>query len=126
MAGIPGIKRNARGDLILTNQELIFQKGKKQRLVLPYERIRNVQILSGKRHYGKATTGAAAAVGIVGALLILKKRKVDTLVFDYVNERGGRMGMVLQVPLGQGASCKDWLDRFGVGAEEPEPVSAQE
>lgn len=123
IAGIPGVKRNARGDLILSDHELIFQQKKKPTIVVPYERIQLVQLLSGARYYGKSTTAAAVASPFgVGALLILKKRKVDALVVDFVNERGGRVGMVLQVPLGQGAPCQQWLERFGVVAKEPEPL----
>ncbi len=124
MVGIPGLKRNARGDLILTDRELIFQQGKKRLLVIPYERMPRVQLLSGERHYGKTTAGAVA-VSSLGAFLILKKRKVDVLVLDYLNERGGLMGLVLQVPEKQGVTCKDWLVRFGVVVEEPEPLPAK-
>ena len=103
IVGIPGLKRNARGDLTLTATELSFQKGNKRLLVLPFERIRRVEVVSGERHYGKSTAGAAMVTPFgLGALLILHKRKVDTLVIDYVNERGGLIGAVLQLPEHQG------------------------
>jgi hypothetical protein len=123
MAGIPGLKRNARGDLILNSRELIFKHGKKQPLVVPVERIRRVQVLSGERHYGKTTALAYIAGGAPGTLLLLKKRKVDTVVFDYLNERGGLMGMVIQVPQKQGEECKNWMARYGAVTEEPQPSS---
>jgi hypothetical protein len=119
ITGVPGIGRNTRGDLLLTGKDLIFQKNNKNLLVLPYERIRLVQFLSGERHYPEATYAMAVAFGFVGALMILKKRKVDALVVDFVNERGGRMGMVLQLPLGQGGLCREKLTSGGVKVEEP-------
>lgn len=129
IAGIPGLKRNARGDLSLTDGELVFQSKKKEPLVIPYKRIRSVQLLSGERYYGKTTAVAAAASAALmipgGAFLILKKHKVDMLVVDFTNERGGRMGLVVQVPLGQGEACQRWLERFGVTVEEWEPPPEQ-
>lgn len=41
------------------------------------------------------------------------------LIIDYVNKRGGKMGVVLQVQLKQGSTCKDWLARFGLAVQEP-------
>jgi len=119
MAGIPRVARGARGDLILTDREMVFRQGSKDRLVLPYERMRYVQMLSGARNYEGTTYGMAVAFGFPGALMILKKHKVDILIVDYLNERGGRMGLVMQVELRHGSTCKDWLTRFGVTVEEP-------
>ena len=120
ITGIPELRRNARGDLALTQKALIFQQSKKSLLELPYQRIRRVQIISGHRYHGKSTVVAAGVdpTGL-GSLLILKKRKVDTLALDFVNDRGGLMGLVLQVPENDGARCKQWLVRFGVTVEEP-------
>jgi len=123
IAGIPGLKRNARGDLILNSRELIFKQDKKQSLIVPFERIRRLQVLSGERHYGKTTAVAYIAGGAPGTLLLLKKRKVDTVVFDYVNERGGLMGMVIQVPENRGIECKNWMARYGAVTEKPQPSS---
>lgn len=119
MAGIPKVSRGARGDLILTDREMVFRQGSKDRLVLPYERVRQVQMLSGARNYEGTTYGMAVAFGFPGALMILKKHKVDILIVDYLNERGGRMGLVMQVELKHGSTCRDWLTRFGVTVEEP-------
>jgi hypothetical protein len=69
IAGIPELRRNARGDLTLTQKTLIFQQGKKVLLELPYQRIRRVQIISAHRD-GESTAAAG--------LLILEKRKVGT------------------------------------------------
>lgn len=126
IAGIREVPRNARGDLILTAAELTFQQGKKQRLLLPFDRIQRVQFLAGDRNYEKAAYGAAVAtlpIGGIGALLILKKHKVATFVFDYLNERGGRMGLVIQMELKDGSACKEWMSRFGVSIEEPAPAA---
>jgi hypothetical protein len=127
IAGIREVPRNARGDLILTAGELTFQQGKKQRLLLPFDRIQRVQFLAGDRNYEKAAYGAAVAtlpIGGIGALLILKKHKVATFVFDYLNERGGRMGLVIQMEVKDGSACKEWMSRFGVSIEEPAPAAA--
>jgi hypothetical protein len=50
----------------------------------------------------------------VGALLFLKEQDVDTLIIDYESERGGRLGVVFQVPKGQGRACDRWLAQCGV------------
>ena len=121
IAGIPGQRRNARVELVLTGKYLAFNQKKKLVLILPYERFRRVQVLDGARHYPEATYAAVLATGGIGSLLLLKKRKVDVLVIDFVNERGGQMGMVLQLPAGDGQKCKDWLAQFGITAEEPPP-----
>lgn len=126
IAGIPGLKCNKRGDLTLNDRELIFRQKNKQQFAIPYERIRRVQLLSGKRDYGKTAAAASvasiAATGFAfpGALLLLKKRKVDTLVIDYTNERGGLAGIALQLPEGQGAPCKEKILRSGTAMEEPQ------
>lgn len=86
IAGIREVPRNARGDLTLTAGELTFQQGKKQRLLLPFDRIQRVQFFAGDRNYEKAAYGAAVAtlpIGGLGALLILKEHKVAIFVFDY-------------------------------------------
>ena len=91
IAGIPGLKRNARGDLVLTDRALTFRQGERQRLLLPYASIRRVQLLSGDRHYPKATYGAAVAGGVAGALLILKKHKSVHRSYPLRCQGGGRV-----------------------------------
>jgi len=59
----------------------------------------------------------------VGGLLMKKKKKVDTLLFDYVNENGGLTGLILPAPKGEGEQCRQWLTRFGVKVEEPAPAT---
>ena len=125
IAGVPSLSRGARVDLHLTQNELILQQGEKKRLIIPYERVRRVVQLSGERNYPKATYAAAVSTFGVGALLILKKRIMDTLVVDFSNERGGLMGAVLQLPQGQGQPCKQWLLQHDVRVEEPELAPAQ-
>ena len=126
IAGIPGVSRNTRLTLVLTDREFIFRKGKKETFRLPYERVQRGQLMSGERHYPEATYAAAVATPFgVGALLILKKRQMDTLVLDFLSERGGKMGMVIQLPKGQGAVCKEGLGRHGLNLEEPAPAPAK-
>jgi len=124
IAGIPGLKRDARVDLTLTADALILTQGKKTRLTIPFERIRRVTQLYGEREYPKTAYVAAVATFGVGSLLLLKKRKMDTLVVDFSNERGGLMGAVLQLPQGQGGPCKQWLFEHNVKVEDFEPGSA--
>jgi len=119
VAGIPGLRRNERGDLILKTLHLSFSKGKKEAVIIPYDRIRQAQLLSGERHYPKATYAAAVTTFGIGALLIMHKRQVDTLIMDYTNERGGLMGLVLQLPKGTGDQCKELLVSRGVKLVEP-------
>lgn len=122
IVGVPGLRRNARVDLNFDSKALHIQQGKKERLLVPYGRMRHAEMLDGTRSYAKATYGAVLTGGVAGALLLLKKQRVDTLVFDYVNDRGGQMGLVLQVPQGKGAACRDRLRRSGVATDEPEPM----
>ncbi len=122
IVGVPGVKRNRRVDVIFTSQSLQVKSGTEERLSVPYARIRRLQVLFGTRDYAKATYAAVLAGGVGGVLLLAKKQHVDTLVFDYLNERGGEMGMIIQVPAGKGVACGDWLRRFGVVVEQPEPL----
>ena len=68
----------------------------------------------------KSAGVAAAATYGVGALLILKKHHVDTVILDYVNERGGKMGIVIQMETSQGQPFSDLLKSRGVPLVEPE------
>ena len=118
ITGIPKTARNKRVDLTFTNSSLVVERGKKTLAAVDYRSVRRVQVLSGKRHYPGATYAAAVAtMGFGGQFLILKKRKVDMLVFEYTNPRGGAVGMVFQVPRPDGGRCKEWLTRFGVAVE---------
>ena len=122
LVGIPGVKRNGRVDVKLTTEALVFLKDQKEVLSLPYARVRRMQVLDGTRTYGKATYASVLAFGLPGLIVLTKKSHVDTLVLDYVNERGGQMGLVIQVPAGTGGPCRDWLLKHGVQVEEPEPL----
>ncbi|HVB28422.1 MAG TPA: hypothetical protein VNG91_01300 [Terriglobia bacterium] len=122
IVGVPKVKRNRRVDLSLSAESLIVRQDEKERMSVPYARIQRVEVLDGTRTYAKATSAAVVAIGVAGALLLLKKQHVDTLVIDYLNERGGQMGLILQVPLGKGTVCRDWLRRHGVAGVEPEPL----
>jgi hypothetical protein len=97
------------GRLILTDRELVFETGKRDRLAIPYERIRTVQVFAG-------TTGGQPIVDPSGVGLFwgFVKHKKAGFVFDYANERGGAMGLVLMADPREGSAIRDWLSRFGV------------
>jgi hypothetical protein len=121
IAGIPGVKRNGRGDLVLSTRTLTFFKDDRAALVIPYTRIQHVRVAPADREYAKATYAAVLAAGAPGALLLLKKRHVDALAIDFENERGGRMSAVIQVSKGDGARCSEWLAHYGIKVEGPIP-----
>ena len=119
IVGVPNLKRNGRVDLVLSDQELRLEKASKAFLVVPYTRVRGVEVISGERHYGKATYGAALATPFgLGALLILHKRRVDTFVLEYTNPQGGIMNVVLQLPERQGVQGGEWMSRYGIAFQE--------
>jgi hypothetical protein len=122
LVGIPGLRRNERVNLTLDSDGLLFQTPKTPYQV-PYARIHQVLLLSSDRRYEGRTYAAALATYGVGALLILKKHHVVTVVLDYVNERGGKMGIVLQMEPSQGEVFKNLLQGRGVTIEEPEGLS---
>jgi hypothetical protein len=117
VVGFSGLARDEKLTLVLDDTGLSYQKDKRS-AVVPYERVRHAEILSSERVKGgfyDAPPGAGAEVAMISNLLIAnKKRKTDMLVVDFVNERGGRMGLVLQLPRGQGVACGGWLARHGV------------
>lgn len=121
IAGIPGVKRNGRGDLVLSTRSLAFWKDDREVLVVPYARIQRVHFAPANREYAKATYAAVLAAGAPGALLLLKKRYVDALAIDFENERGGRMSAVIQVSRGDGSRCGEWLAHYGIKMEGPSP-----
>jgi hypothetical protein len=121
IAGVPGMRRNAKADLVLTTRNVTVVHGDKEALVVPYGRLRHASILPAEREYAKSAYAAVLALGAPGALVLMKKRKVDGLAFEYENEQGGMMSMLLQVPKGDGEKCREWLARFGVRFEEPAP-----
>jgi hypothetical protein len=51
------------------------------------------------------------------------KTKVDVVIFEYSNENGGLMGMVLQLPKNDGKRLQQWLSRFDIKVEEPSSPS---
>ncbi len=119
LAGIPSLKRDARVDLRFDETRVVVLRKSKAVLDLPFSRIRLVRSLDGSREYpGRTYLAAAATLGMGGQLLMLKKRKVDTFVVDFVNERGGQMGLVLQMPSEDGMRCRQWLKQAGVAMED--------
>jgi hypothetical protein len=127
VAGLPDTKRGQRVDLSFGADELIFEGGSGTRSTyrLPYRRVKQALLLRSERHYEKTTVTAAAATGAfgvpVGALLILKKHKMDAVVIDYENERGGRMGVVLQLDRNQKQDLTVRLKEHGVTVIDPPP-----
>ena len=122
LVGIPGLRRDERVDLTATADGLQFQT-KKVRYEVPFARIRRVLLLQADRRYEGRTYAAAVATYGVGAFFILKKHHVDTAVLDYVNERGGRMGIVLQMEVFQGEELRSLLKSRDVSVDEPEGLS---
>src|SRR5262245_46702217 len=96
IVGLAKVGRNRRVELILTDGELIVQREKEPLLRASYQQLRRVQLLSGERDRLVESVIAASATYGVGGLLMKKKKKVDTLLFDYVNENGGLTGLILQ------------------------------
>jgi hypothetical protein len=122
LVGVPGLRRDQRVNLAFDADGLSFQASKVQYQV-PYARIHQVLLLNSDRRYEGRTYAAALATYGVGALLILKKHHVDTVVLDYVNERGGKMGIVLQMETSQGEVFKNLMESRNVSVEEPEAAS---
>lgn len=119
IVGIPKLQRNARVDLTLGARSLLVRQGAKERISLPYARLRSVEVVDGTRTYGKATYAAVMTAGVAGALLLPKRQHVSTLVIDFLNQRRGQRGLILQVPLGQGAACRDCFRRPGAAVVGP-------
>ncbi len=122
LVGIPGLRRDQRVDLNLDSDGLSFQT-REVHYQVPYARIHRVLLLSADRRYEGRTYAAAVATYGVGALLILKKHHVDTVVLDYVNERGGKMGIVLQMETVQGEVFRNLLKSRGISIADPEGLS---
>jgi hypothetical protein len=122
LVGIPGLKRDERVNLAPDPDGLLFYTGKVQYRV-PYARIRRVLLLPSDRRYEGRTYAAALVTYGVGALLILKKHHVDTIVLDYVNERGGKMGIVVQMETSQGEHFTDLLKSRGVSIVGPDDLT---
>ena len=124
ITGAPGVKHQARGELVITGQKVVFLQGKRTPFEVPFARVRRVVLLRGERHYAMATYGMAVAFGAPGALLIFKKRHVDALDIEFTNERGGIMEALFHIPRGQAEPCGAWLMLHGVTVEEP-PAAAE-
>jgi len=122
LVGIPGLRRDERVNLTLDSDGFSFQTQSVQYQV-PYARVRHVLMLSADRRYEGRTYAAALATYGIGTLLILKKHHVETVVLDYVNERGGKMGIVLQMETAQGEVFRDQLKSRGLSIDGPEALS---
>jgi hypothetical protein len=111
-------------DLIPNADALVFQTGK-VKYEVPYARIHQVILLHSDRRYeGRTFLAAAVTPYAVGSLFILKKHHMDTAVVDYVNERGGKMGIVVQMETAQGGQFKQLLTSKSVSVSEPDGDSA--
>lgn len=117
IVGIPGVKRNARVDVHFASDRLLITKQEKDVLTVPFSRITRVQVLDSTRMYAKSTYAAVLAAGLPGLLLMAKKKHVDSLLIDYVNQRGGQMGIIVQVPAGQGNACREWLRKHAIAVD---------
>ncbi len=122
LVGVPGLRRDERVNLTLGADGFSFQTSK-VRYQVPYARVHQILLLSSDRRYEGRTYAAALATYGVGALFILKKHHVDTVVLDYVNERGGKMGIVLQMETSQGEVFRSLLKSRGISVDEPEGAS---
>lgn len=120
LVGVPGLRRDQRVDLIPSKDGLLFRT-KKVEYEVPFARTKQVVLFRADRRYEGRTYAAAVATPFaIGSQLILKKHPVDTVVLDYVNERGGKMGIVVQMERDQGAAFKNALEGYGVVVVEPE------
>lgn len=118
LVGVPGLRRDERVDLVPGSDGLMFQTNKVQYQV-PYARIHRILILDADRRYEGGTYAAAVATFGVGSLFILKKHHVDTVVLDYSNEHGGKMGIVVQMEPAQAEQFKTLMKSRGVPLDEP-------
>lgn len=123
IAGVPGLKRDARGDLMLSATALSFRRHNRDALAVPYTRIRRVAFIDSTREYAKTAYPAVPAFGVAGALIFLQEHHVDALVIDFDNERGGHMLALFQVPKKDGLRCQEWLEHAGVSIG---PITPQE
>lgn len=119
LAGVPGLRRDDRVNLVLNPDGLVFQT-KKVRYQVPYARIHQILLLHADRRYEGGTYLAALATYGVGSLFILKKHHVDTVVLDYSNEHGGKMGIVVQMDPDQADIFKELMKTHGTPIEEPQ------
>jgi hypothetical protein len=118
LVGVPGLRRDERVNLVTNVDGLMFQT-KKVQYQVPYARIHRVLIIDADRRYEGRTYLAALATYGVGSLFILKKHHVDTVVLDYSNEHGGKMGIVVQMEPAQAEQFKNLMKSRGVPLEEP-------
>jgi hypothetical protein len=129
LAGVRELPRDQRVNLGFSGDSLAVMRKSKAIRTIPFARIQRVRRLAGSRdNPGAAYAAAVATMGMGGQLLILKKHKVDTFVIDYVNERGGEMGLALQMEPAGGARAKEWFEGAGVSVEEviPQKTVGQE
>jgi len=124
LAGLSHTKRGQRVDVTVGTEEFVVEHAAES-LHVPFARTRRVVILEAARHYDKTTAVAAGATGALGvplgALLILKKHRVDTVVVSYTNNRGGELGLVLQMEKGKGLEFGNMLKTHGIVVVDPPP-----
>ena len=126
VAGLPDVKRGARVDIRFADDEVAFES-KAVVYRVPFARVRQVLLLHAARNYEKSTMAASAVTGALGVpfggLLILQKHKVDSVVIEYESERGGRMGLVVQVESGKGQEIGGMFIKHGVRVVDPPPAA---
>ena len=123
VTGIPGVKRGQKIDITLATDKLVFEHNGVIHEV-SYARIGRVLLLPAARNYEKTMPRGKIAVG--GAVFLLKKNKVDTVVVDYENERGGRMGLVVQMESGKGAQIGEMLRNRAVMVDDLQSAGPKE
>jgi hypothetical protein len=122
VAGLSGLKQEGRVDITLLPDALEFSHMKYD-FSIPYAHISNARIYMTARRYEKTAEVAQLAGGIYGlpasVLILMVKKQVDVLVFDYRNANGGIQGAVLHVERGQGPILGDRLKLHGVQVAFP-------
>jgi hypothetical protein len=124
VAGLPDVKRGQRVDISFAADHVVFERAGTSHLV-PFTLVKTVLLLRAERNYEKSTITAAALTGALGvpfgALMILQKHKVDTVIVDYQNERSGRMGLVVQLERGKGQEIGSMFIKHGIAVVDPPP-----
>jgi hypothetical protein len=122
VTGLPDVKRGQRVDIRFADDEVVFEH-KATVHHAPFIRVKQVLLLHAARNYEKSTAAAAVVTGALGvpfgALMILQKHKVDSVVVDYENDRGGRMGLIVQLESGKGQEIGAMFTKHGVSVVDP-------
>jgi hypothetical protein len=98
IAGIPKLRRNAVLDLVLWRDRLELRHGATSLLQIPFNRIAAVHMDLKKRDdYILGGRGG-----------YIRNTLVDTVTVDYLNNRGGKSGLVVQMDPFTGILAEQW------------------